>query len=67
MKTKLTDNFSTDLMLLMIGLCKLITKHGIKPSLSKSQHAGVTKNGLDNIGRTRQCVKLTVATSPMAT
>ena len=43
------DNFSTDAMLLMIGLCKLMTKHGSKPSLSKSQHAGVTKNGLDNI------------------
>ena len=54
MKTKMTDNFSTDAMLVMIGLCKLMIKHGIKPSLSKSQHAGVTKNGLDNI-RTRQC------------
>ena len=30
-------NFSTDAMLVMIGLCKLMTKHGIIPSLSKSQ------------------------------
>ena len=51
----MTDNFSTDAMLVMIGLCKLMTKHGIKPSLSKSQHARVTKNGLDNIRGTRQC------------
>ena len=36
MKTKMTDNFSTDAMLVMIGLCELMTKHGIKPSLSKS-------------------------------
>ena len=52
MKTKVTDNFSTDAMLVMIGLCKLMTKLGIKPSLSKSQHTGDTKNGLDNIKRT---------------
>ena len=44
-----------DAMLVMIGLRKLMTKHGIKPSLSKSQHATVTKNGLDNIRRNRQC------------
>ena len=37
MKTKMTDNFSTDAMLVMIGLCELMTKHGIKPSLSKSR------------------------------
>ena len=43
-------------MLVMIGLCKLLTKHGIKPSLSKSQHAGITKNGLDNIRKTGQCM-----------
>ena len=61
MKMKMTDNFSTDAILVMIGLCKLmtklgvVTKHSIKPSLSKSQHAGVTKNSLDNIRRTRQC------------
>ena len=55
MKMKMTDDFSTDVMLVMIGLYKLITKHGIKPSLSKNQHAGVTKNSLDNIRRTRQC------------
>ena len=55
MKTKMTDNFSTNAMLVMIGLCKLMTTHGIKPSLSKSQHARVTKNGLDNIRGTRQC------------
>ena len=55
MKTKMMDNFSTDAMLVMIGLCELMTKHGIKPSLSKSQHTGVTKNGLDNIRGTRQC------------
>ena len=45
----MTDNFNTYAMLVMIKLCKLMTKHGIKPSLSKIQHAGVTKNGLDNI------------------
>ena len=56
MKTKMTDNFSTDAILVMIGLCKLMTKHGIKPSLCNSQRAGVTKNGLDNIRRTRQCM-----------
>ena len=39
-------NFSTDAMLVMRGLCKLMTKHGIKPSLSKSKHATVTKNSL---------------------
>ena len=55
MKTKVMDNLSTDAMLVMIGLCKLMTKHGIKPSLSKSQHTRVTKNGLDNIRGTRQC------------
>ena len=42
-------------MLVMIGLCNLMSKHGIKPSLSKSQHTRVTKNGLGNIRRTRQC------------
>ena len=26
-----------------------MTKHGIKPSLSKSQHTRVMRNGLDNI------------------
>ena len=48
-------NFSTYAMLVMIELCKLMTKHGIKPSLSKSLHTRVTKNGLDNIRGTRQC------------
>ena len=48
-------NFSTYAMLVMIELPKLMTKHGIKPSLSKSQHTRVTKNGLDNIRGTRQC------------
>ena len=48
-------NFSTYAMLVMIELSKLMTKHGIKPSLSKSQHTRVTKNGLDNIRGTRQC------------
>ena len=62
MKMKMTDNFSTDAILVMIvwsSICKklmtklaVVTKHSIKPSLSKSQHAGVTKNGLDNIRRT---------------
>ena len=55
LQTKMTDNFTTDAILMTIGLCKLTTKHGIKPSLSKSQHTGVMKNGLDNIRRTRQC------------
>ena len=55
MKTKMTDNFSTDAMLVMIGLCKLMAKHGIKPSLSKGQHVGVTKNGVDNIRRAIKC------------
>ena len=36
MKTKMTDNFSTGAMLVMIGLCKLMTKHGIKPSIKLS-------------------------------
>ena len=48
----MTDNFST---YAMIELCNLMTKHDIKTSLSKNQHARVTKNGLDNIRWTRQC------------
>ena len=43
-------------MLVMMELCKLMTKHGIKPSFSKRQHTRVTKNGLDNIRGTRQCM-----------
>ena len=36
-EVKMTDNFSADAMLVMIGLCKLMTKVGIKPGLSKSE------------------------------
>ena len=36
-EVKMMDNFSTDAMLVMVGLCKLMTKLGIKPGLSKSE------------------------------
>ena len=36
-EVKMMDNFSTDAMLVMVGLYKLMTKLGIKPGLSKSE------------------------------